>query len=331
MPAAALALAAGFTCLVAILAACAPDGARAPHPASAEKRSPEQRNAACEGCHAAEAREWRGSLHAVAHTDPPYLRAFALEPLAFCTSCHGPEAPHLALGVACITCHDQASASTGAGPGHAGRARSCESCHEFPFPESGALMQMTATEHRASPYASTPCESCHMPRRPAERGARARAVHGFAASRDPTFLRRAAIASARREGSDVVITLRRGEVGHAFPTGDIFRRLRIVADVGGAVVRCDAAAPASSVTRREVVLARKTKSGEAADDRAFVRGDEARVTLDLHSLDGAESATVRWAVCYERVGHPLDPNESNPSAAAIDGAVEIASGTLPGT
>ena len=70
-------------------------------------------NRTCEDCHAEIAVDWRASLHARAHTDAVYQRAFAIEPLPFCQGCHAPEAdpeqpvPASAaeLGVACVTCH----------------------------------------------------------------------------------------------------------------------------------------------------------------------------------------------------------------------------------
>src|SRR4051812_1823961 len=51
---------------------------------------PVARNAACAGCHVEIAAEWEASLHHASATDPLYLRAFALEPLAFCRECHAP-------------------------------------------------------------------------------------------------------------------------------------------------------------------------------------------------------------------------------------------------
>src|SRR5690606_8289471 len=118
-------------------------------------------------------------------------------------------------------------------PGHAGRPRACSGCHEFSFPDGAGKMQLTVTEHRASTRASTPCEGCHMPRiavdrpRASPRG-RERRDHRFVASRDPAVLARAATIRATRSAAAVTIHLEPRDVGHALPTGDIFRRLRVV-------------------------------------------------------------------------------------------------------
>src|SRR5688572_17863817 len=48
-------------------------------------------NQACEGCHSDVAAEWRGSMHRGAHDNLAYQKAFAIEPMPFCTRCHAPE------------------------------------------------------------------------------------------------------------------------------------------------------------------------------------------------------------------------------------------------
>lgn len=53
--------------------------------------------------------------------------------------------------------------------------------------------------------------------------------YGFAATRDPDFLRQAARA-VRDGATTLVLPLAPGAVGHAFPTGDLFRRLELVPD-----------------------------------------------------------------------------------------------------
>src|SRR5258708_25283254 len=76
-----LAVTLGGASLVAVL----------PGPAtSAPKGDAILRNAECERCHADEAREWRGSMHRMAHYDPAYQRAPALEPLPLSPGCHAP-------------------------------------------------------------------------------------------------------------------------------------------------------------------------------------------------------------------------------------------------
>ncbi|WP_205633781.1 multiheme c-type cytochrome [Labilithrix luteola] len=281
------------------------------------------RNVACEGCHLEIAEEWRASLHHQAHADPVYQRAFALEPMAFCTACHAPEAnaedpgpsPRHALGVACVTCHTMASSHGAVGDAHAGKAAEttrtaeCASCHEFTFPQSSEKLQLTATEHRASRAADVTCSACHMPR--VSKSGRAHASHRFDASRDATFVRSAARVTATHIERRVTFTFTPERVGHAFPTGDLFRRLRLVVELEGRTV--------------EAFLGRKTKRAEspasvnASDDRPFARGEPAIVDVDI----GEDSRPRAWRVLYERVEHPTTLDERE---AQIEGVIEVASG-----
>jgi hypothetical protein len=325
------------------IAACS--AASSPPTASRPNRDRLSLNAECERCHDKAAAEHRGSLHAVAHTDQSFVRAFRREPLAFCTRCHAPEAdpeeaiglsgsfetrPALAAGVACVSCHlrgdvvlaapRRAVAVQGAPAPHALRrdpkfagVEACASCHEFDFPDRNEPMQLTVSEHRASPFARTPCAGCHMPA----------AAHGFAASRDPDMLRRAARVTASRHDRVLRLEIRPAKIGHAFPTGDLFRRLRVVAsavDQQGRMIR-----------RQERILSRKTKlssfvrgASHEIDDRPFVDGKVLRVELDL----AAPPAEIRWQLVYERVAHPLSLDESQ---GVVEGGVVIDSGVLPGS
>ena len=292
---------------------------RAPHRAvTLEASDVVARNAACERCHAQIAREWRGSLHRQAHADPVYQRAFALEPLPFCTACHAPEASaeepgpssaH-ALGVGCVTCHTVA-ASHGEPNAAPSRTQDCASCHEFAFPGSAEMMQLTVTEHRASRSADVACATCHMASVAA--GGRSHRSHRFDASRNPEVVRSAARVTVTRAGRTVTFTFSPRRVGHALPTGDLFRRLRLVVELEG--------------RRVESFLGRKTKravdlaTANASDDRPFLRGGPAVVDLDI----GDAARPIRWRVLYERVEHPMTLDERE---ALIDGAIEVAAGTF---
>jgi hypothetical protein len=261
------------------------------------------RNAACEGCHAREAVAWRGSLHRASHSDAAYQRAFALEPLPFCTACHAPEASpespepaRAALGVGCVTCHERGRPT-----------RSCASCHEFDFPDGHAKMQLTATEHRASMHRDRSCMDCHMPKRDGG------ADHRFASARDETWLRRAARVAALRTNVGVTFRFAPRDVGHAFPTGDLFRRLRVVVEVIGV--------PGAG---GEIVLSRKTKLGTVQDDRLFVDGAAREVDVAL-APSSMQGRVLRWRVLYERVQHPTTADEAS---AEVLASVAIASGEL---
>lgn len=301
-------------------------------------------NHACVECHADVAREWEASLHQRSFVDADVAVAMAREPLPFCRSCHAPEADPKAappaeaatIGVACVTCHVPPKAELPAGavlaaPTRRTRAQSphpvvrdeafaadaaCGGCHEFAAPSSpGLMMQSTVTEHRASAFASEPCQSCHMPRT-----ADGRRAHGFAASRDPAMLRAAVRAAAWRRGDDVVVELAPGAVGHAFPTGDLFRRLSV--EVG------HTHADGSWIELDAVVLTRHIEDlpgpgrVQVADDRPGAAPEPVRVSL---VAAGATERALGWRVVYERVDmdHPQDEDPR------IFDRVIVAEGQLP--
>lgn len=295
-------------------------------------------NAACEGCHAEAAKTWRSSLHAQAWSDPVFQRSFAEEPATFCRDCHAPETATPALGVGCVTCHDPSGtgvvlASTAApdaleaiphrvlrDPAFAGDL-ACASCHEFAFPDAAqpgggvTTMQRTISEHASSRFADRTCASCHMPK--LARGARG---HGFAVATDPALLRRALVASATRSDESVAFDLGPGEVGHAFPTGDLLRRLVIVAEVVaddhqllahearalGRHFRFEAGAHGGKVQR------------EISDDR--VQGGFQQVVLQLGPL--ARSQVITWRIEWQRV------QSMHGEDAVIADAVVVAEGRL---
>lgn len=201
----------------------------------------------CAGCHEAETRDWRTSRHAAAHTNPLYRQGLRDEPSKFCVNCHSPlqaqvdevvltdldrDTPRADEGVGCAACHvrrgEVISPAGGGFPGHADRAEPidrpdfCGGCHEFKIPhfEEGSwtstevFMQSTASEHRAWGGEES-CVDCHMP------GGR----HVFRGAYDPAFLR-GALQVEDRGGR---LVLRSVGVGHAFPTGDLFRHLTVEA------------------------------------------------------------------------------------------------------
>ena len=308
-------------------------------------------NQSCTGCHLEIAQEWRQSLHASSHTDPVYQRAYAIEPLAFCQGCHAPEADAdapvppaaAALGVGCVTCHVLGEAIASAGQGEAasrwnGSARghavlrdprlatgaACAGCHEFEFPDRGArrhpeLMQSTLSEHARSNHRDTSCADCHMPRLD---GAAHRS-HVFAGGRDPALVSRAASVTARRRPAGASIVITPAELGHAFPTGDLFRRLAVSAEVVGADWQVLASAERYLTRHFErqpspfgVVLRRVV-----TDDRPLA----APVKVELGLGPAATGRPIQWRVAYQRIEHPRSDAEQD---SVIEGEIEIASGTL---
>jgi hypothetical protein len=184
-------------------------------------------------------------MHHAAFSNPDFQESWRTEPMAFCADCHAPERQALGavgehLGIGCGSCHvtpaghgkDQARVATVS-------AVSCIPCHDFRAPGGSAFLQSMAREHLASPFAAVACVDCHMPAREGKRS------HAFAASRNRDVLSRAiqissvelvpAFVPAQQPGSaapdqgarEVAVTLRTVNVGHRFPTGDIFRRLSV--------------------------------------------------------------------------------------------------------
>jgi len=304
-------------------------------------------NARCESCHSEIAAEWRASYHAKAYTDSAFQRALAIEPLPFCKGCHAPEAnpnvaedPRLAsLGVGCVSCHvvDGAVLATRANSRSAehpvlrlaqfGGAAACANCHQFAFPgetmASGvAPMQGTIMEHAASDYAQVSCADCHMPKT-----AGGRASHRFDVTRNEALMRAAVSVEARRTDSQgVELSLRAKGVGHAFPTGDLFRRLEITAEALG---------PEQSKMAGEVAyLTRRFKTMRSAggllrrvsvgDDRLGVK-DESRRTIQLDLGPDAAKWPIVWRLAYQRVEHPGMVGQPD---AEVDGEIELARGVL---
>lgn len=309
-------------------------------------------NRTCEGCHVDIATEWRASLHARAHTDAVYQRAFAIEPLPFCQGCHAPEADPSAavpasaanLGVACVTCHVLSGEIAGARPRADARqpaalsphpvlrdarleaSAACAGCHEFAFPDSSArhraeLMQSTVSEHARSNERDSACADCHMPRTSA--GHRS---HAFPGGRDEALVKSAVTVRAERVSSGSVrISLAPQKTGHAFPTGDLFRRLEVSAEAIGGEWQV-LASERRYLTRHwqrqaspfGVVLRTAT-----SDDRPLA--DEVHVELALGAA--ALGRPITWRVAYQRVEHPRSERDED---SLVQGEIEIESGTLEG-
>jgi hypothetical protein len=307
-------------------------------PVAAETWVPEEHE--CGQCHEASAEQWARSRHHAAFTNPDFARSHAREPLDFCRDCHAPaltrmpenEAQH--LGVGCIDCHFDgqtllASGSpvqTSTAP-HALRyapefgTQSCARCHEFDFPEPswrrGTMMQTTMREHRASRHADRSCADCHM----------SDGDHEFASTREPEAMRRAVSVAARRDGDALVLKLTPVHVGHAFPTGDLFRRLELHAEL---VSR--EGETLASTTR---FLARHFAPRRHADGRlnhAAMRAvPDDRLTgpttirLELAPDEHDPSAELVWWVDYQRV----DQRDTRaPERSSLADELRLAEGRL---
>lgn len=276
-------------------------------------------NAACESCHTAIAGEWQKSLHHTSFTDADFQRAIPRDPDPFCRGCHAPETDPK-LGVACTTCHvtsaeilaAPASSASGRAPHPLTRTAefateaACAKCHDFDFPDAKLrrvplAMQRTASEHYGR---SDTCATCHMTKQGGH------ADHRFAASRDDAFVKSAVTIRARRIAPDrVEVVLTPALVGHAFPTGDLFRRVRVSAG------RSERFLARHYASRQEIpgVVVRS----EIGDDR--VQSGERVVEL------GVPAEKTRVRVIYERAEGPSDATRST---ATVAGAIELFSEEL---
>ncbi len=168
-------------------------------------------------------------------------RAFyaALDPRSGATSipARKPE-PLAAHGIHCATCHVRdgkmlAPEATDFSPHDARSVPAmregafCIDCHEFPMPVThdgqtvltDAPMQQTGTEWRAWLEAggTQTCQDCHMP------GGR----HVFRGAHDRDWLRESVDVSLDLSDDAARFTLKSVGVGHAMPTGDLFRHLTL--------------------------------------------------------------------------------------------------------
>jgi hypothetical protein len=186
-------------------------------------------------------------------------------------------------------------------------------------------MQSTVSEHAQSAYADSSCASCHMPLATGS-GGREHKSHLFGPGTDHAMLRAAVTVRARRTSpSRVTLLLTPGQVGHAFPTGDLFRRLVVSVEAVGE--DWFVLGEASRALRRRFEM-RETEPGRmvrhlVGDDRVGVGRPE---PLELDVGDRARGRPIAWRVEYQRVEHPLGADESG---AVVADSVVVAEGLVP--
>ena len=303
--------------------------------------APTLTEADCRRCHADAAAQWQRSRHHDAFTNADFQRSYAREPTPFCRDCHAPgfvRTPALpaedaeSLGVGCLECHGDGdgivTGTSGSRDGpHAVRRLEdfgtsvCESCHEFSFPESsrrpeGTMMQTTLSEHRASELRDRACASCHLPAISEGHD------HSLAATRDPAAKQAALQSLATRTDDGLRLSLTPREVGHAFPTGDLYRRLELHAE---ALDDDD-----EVVAKRTRYLGRHFAPYRHADGtlnaayRWPVPDDRLTGPTDV-VLPLPAAAKIRWWVDYERVD---ERDDLHPERSPLAGEVRLAEGVL---
>ncbi len=272
----------------------------------------------CRDCHAEVAREWEGSRHRRAGDNTVFVAGYAQEPHVRCAVCHAPEGDEwrragrrgqrLDHGVGCASCHVRDGAIWSSRPargyGHdvkvapsLGDERLCTTCHEF-FAhrvDDGVVtllpdvpMQTTTSEWRAwraRTGRSETCQACHM-----KRGPDGHASHTFhSGGHDVSALAAALVVDVDAAGRSATFASR--DVGHRYPTGDIFRRL--VVDVDGVEVAVFGKAFGSD----QRLLHDTTLVPGKPVHVALPRGRRLRVTY--HYADDAEEA--RGRISYEQL------------------------------
>jgi hypothetical protein len=221
----------------------------------------------CESCHPDVYEAWTRSRHRQSLGNAVFLDGFAAEPHPRCVYCHAPleqqakaalrrrpalirertlaSVPRESLaheGITCVTCHVREGVVMTANPqppeaDHPLRSEPrlaepsfCASCHEFLGHEvvdgrsvlTSEKMQTTWSEWRdwRDRGGQGTCQSCHMPG----------GSHAFRGAYDRDFLRGALSLRVERTRGRLVAVLESRGVGHAFPTGDVFRHLTLWAD-----------------------------------------------------------------------------------------------------
>jgi hypothetical protein len=285
--------------IVALAMTGLPLSCAASRPAPAEPSLPKQE---CATCHSEIATEWQRSAHRRSYENPIFRAAVALEPTPFCRGCHAPEADPQAppsaaaraLGVACVSCHPRAH--------EGGATRTCDGCHQFGFPNRPSVpMQNTVAEHARSSFAERSCQSCHMPR---VRGGDGRIHVSHDVTVSPSMVRQALIVDVERtEPSALTVRLRAGVVGHAVPTGDLFRRLEVEGEVVG-----DDGDVIDSALPRALTRTFRTQLTDAGADRIPVAdtrvpppGDAPPLEVVLRFLPEMATRAISWRVSYLRM------------------------------
>ena len=324
-----------------------------PGPAPQRRSQPAgERNRLCVECHKEIGREWQDSFHRRSYSDPAVQKALQVEPRPFCRGCHAPEADRESpaggwaaeSGVACVTCHltdDGVHGAPRPGPGRPaphpvrrdeqmGTSDACARCHEFAFPDGAArvrpeLMQSTIAEHRSSAWPERSCISCHMPRV----GEDHHRSHRFLGGHDPQLVRRSVQVRAQRVGAAVQVVLSPGAIGHAFPTGDLLRRLAVRV----AVVGSDGKEQFGQVRYlgRHFAVAQ-----ELPGKRALVTSLDDRLreptAILLELPPAAALLPIRYQVTYERVLFPGSrvSRAGSPTSdgAALAGEIVLAAGMI---
>lgn len=211
----------------------------------------------CKSCHKEIYAEWEKTRHKVAFTNELYRESHAREPLIWCVNCHAPlmklggnpekleDRVFAEEGISCIVCHKRGekilTSRIPTNPKEHSylevkdmkKSEFCENCHQFNFPVgtgnvphkdfnfSNQPMQNTFTEWQLSFfYGKETCQDCHMKTKTDYKS------HSFPGGHNEDYLRKTFSAKLNRiSTNELSLVLSAKRLGHAFPTGDLFRTL----------------------------------------------------------------------------------------------------------
>ncbi len=189
----------------------------------------------CIACHPEEGAQWHSSRHSVSLTNALFQADYAAESLPLCLDCHAPDGTD--EGVSCVTCHVDSGqirsltvSGTAPHPSRVdpelNRSSFCARCHDFNFTavHPGGTLAWTDTPMQATFQewvawgGEESCQDCHM-----------KQGHDFSGAHSPALLTEAI--SVEAKGHELRITSL--GVGHAAPTGDLFRHMTLQVRVAG--------------------------------------------------------------------------------------------------
>jgi hypothetical protein len=211
----------------------------------------------CGVCHKEIYSEWETTRHKVAFTNELYKKSHEKEPLVWCLNCHAPflkdkgnpekieDRVLTDEGVSCLVCHKRGdkilTARIPQNPKEHSyievkemrRSEFCENCHQFNFPVgtgnvphkdfkfSNQPMQNTFTEWQMSYFfGKETCQDCHMKPKDGYR------THSFPGGHNADYLAKTfSLKMNRISNRETKLTIIAKQLGHAFPTGDLFRSL----------------------------------------------------------------------------------------------------------
>ncbi|PJZ78074.1 multiheme c-type cytochrome [Leptospira neocaledonica] len=210
----------------------------------------------CKSCHKEIYENWFSSRHRVAHTNKLYRHSFSVEPMEWCENCHSPLKTISSNslykpeeGISCNVCHVRSGhIITEKLPSDAAKLyhqykvvpdfasdKLCGSCHQFNFPTwqtlsnssktiqySSLTMQGTVEEWENSGFAKdSDCLDCHL-------SPGTKKSHNFRGGHSLEDLKKSLMVEAKYVSSKtIMLKVKSIGIGHAYPTGDLFRALRL--------------------------------------------------------------------------------------------------------